>query len=445
METSFSFIGYKLNKQNGEITFSYQLATSQKTYTFTEILRFQTGNIIWEKIPDTLIANALDNLLLILGISYWKLTCSKIELSSLKLSREQAIFWETIYTKGLGEFFYKNKIDFVNLIHFPFEENTKTTAIDYSLQNRSLLFFGGGKDSIVASGLLEKQKKDFTAIVVNPTNIHKETLKILHKDNIFFSRIIDPQIFELNKQNGFYNGHVPATAINDFIGIFAAIIYDYKYIISSNEKSANYGNVEYLGQEINHQWSKSVEFENLFSEYVKTFVLKDIIYFSLLRPLSEIKIAEIFSAMPEYFFSFSSCNKNFKLKNPLDSTKHWCCECPKCLFVFILLSAFLPKEKLISIFGKNLFTDEQLLPMLKELLGMRKIKPFECVGTPEETILAMFLTEQKVEYDTNTLMNWFKKEALPVIENPEVLQNKLLSINKTNNIPEEFKNIIALL
>jgi len=450
ISSTFIFIDYTLNKEKGEVIFSYKLKTPTKVYNFNETLLFPSENIVWDKIPENIVKKSLNNLLLMLGISYWKLLCpSKILLETIKLSHEQAIFWETVFTKGLGEFFYKNEIDFVNLVHFPFDENVIkneseapfTNLQDGSLNDRSLLFFGGGKDSIVAAELLKKAKKDFATIVVNPTEIHKQTLNILGKDGIFIKRIIDPQLFELNKQNGFYNGHVPATAINDFIGVFASIIYDYKFIISSNEKSASYGNVNYLGQEINHQWSKSYEFEKLLSNYVRDFIFDKIVYFSILRPLSEIKIAEIFSTMPEYFSSFSSCNKNFRLKDPLVSSR-WCCECPKCLFVFMLLAAFLPREKIVFIFGKDLFNEKSLLPTFKDLLGLQKVKPFECVGTPEEGLLAMFLTYQKGEYMKEILMDYFEKEVLSIIQNPSDLQNKLLEISKNHSIPKKFQSVI---
>jgi hypothetical protein len=181
----------------------------------------------------------------------------------------------------------------------------------------------------------------------------EQAVKQLGADAVLVKREIDPHLFELNKRPDTYNGHIPVSAQNSFIGLCAAILLDYKFVVMANEQSANYGNIEYLGQEINHQWSKSHEFEKLFQNYVATFITPDIKYFSILRPFSEINITEKFSHLPKYFPIFSSCNRNFRITKK--SEKKWCGECPKCAFAFVMLSAFLPKKDLINIFGQKSF------------------------------------------------------------------------------------------
>src|SRR5690348_14707294 len=126
MESSFTFVGHSFDKQTGKATFSYKLTTSQKTYAFTETVLFPVSRVEWNNVSEEAIKTNLDNLLLILGISYWKLLCPKnIQLQTISLNHEQAIFWETVYTKGLGEFFYKNNIDFIGLVRFPFDQNNQ--------------------------------------------------------------------------------------------------------------------------------------------------------------------------------------------------------------------------------------------------------------------------------------------------------------------------------
>lgn len=420
MESTFRFVKHELSLEGGGANFYYQLQTPSKTYDFTEKISFpippniQTTNY-------QLLNTTMNNLLLMLGISYYKLTCAKkIETSTINLNKKQANFWNIIYTKGLGEFFYKNKIDYREIINFPYHTVIPSPSTlfransdrDDKYQDRSLLLFGGGKDSIVSLEKLKEQNKNFDLFIVNPTDIHTKTAAVSDKKTIFFKRTLDPQLFELNKQKDFLNGHVPATAIIDFLAVFASVIYNYNHIVASNEKSANFGNVTYLGEEINHQWSKSLEFENLFKKYIHNFISPNITYYSILRDLDEIKITKIFSNYKKYFPYFSSCNNNFLLQttnSKLLTTNRWCCKCPKCLFVFILLSAFLDKDELIKIFGKNLFQDKELLPLFKELLGIENFKPFECVGTPEEIKLALLTTLEKNEYNKDYLMEFFKE------------------------------------
>ena len=108
------------------------------------------------------------------------------------------------------------------------------------------------------------------------------------------------------------------TAIYSFIALLLAVIYDYSSIIIPNGKGANFGNVNYLGAEINHQWSKSEEFEKLLQEYVKQNITPNIYFSSNLRSYSEIEIAKMFSLHKKYFPVFSGCNKNFKIKGNVD-------------------------------------------------------------------------------------------------------------------------------
>jgi hypothetical protein len=127
---------------------------------------------------------------------------------------------------------------------------------------------------------------------------------------------MDPLLFQMNKE-GYYNGHVPISGIIAFVLNVVCYLYDYKHIVMSNEKSANEGNTILNGVEINHQRSKSLDFEIAFSEYTNKYISPDIHYFSLLRGMYEIKIAEYFCQHSQYFDTFSSCNRNFHILSPL--------------------------------------------------------------------------------------------------------------------------------
>ncbi len=410
MENSlFIFKGYASDTQKGEIFFYFTLQSRDESVDFTEKISFPPIN---NKIPRDLLKSLLDNLMLILGISYWKTYCPKIiELKRISLTKDQARFWNTVYTKGLGEFFYKNNIDSRGLINFPSDENAKSSPVSFPRQDRSLLLLGGGKDSIVSGELLREQKKPFETLVIGESAIQNEVSKIMGKPPITIYRRLDNKLFELNKK-GAYNGHIPISVVYAFFGLMAAIFYDYKNVIVSNEKSANYGNVKYLGQMINHQWSKSEEFEKLFKTYTTSFITPNINYSSFLRSFTETEIVQIFSKHKKYFMAFSSCNTNFKIKSEGEKNKKWCGKCAKCLFVFSQLSAFVSKDELLEIFAKNLFNDKTLLSLFKELLGIKEFKPFECVGTPDEMKIALDKTYKKGDLNKTTLMEFFIKNEI---------------------------------
>ncbi|GAI29512.1 unnamed protein product, partial [marine sediment metagenome] len=233
-----------------------------------------------------------------------------------------------------------------------------------------------------------------------------------------------------------------------FLSVLVAAIFNVKYIAFSNERSSNEGNVKYLGKIINHQWSKSFDFEKKFRNYSKKYLAKNIEYFSFLRPLYEIQIARLFLKYPKYFPAFLSCNEAYKTASGTKKpTKRWCCNCPKCLFVFTTLYPFIEKQKLIKIFGKNLFENKNLLPVMQELIGERKFKPFECVGTKKESLVAFYLSWKKdrseLPKETPFLLKYFQNKIIPKYPNLEKESKKFLnSWNNQHNLPKEFEKIL---
>ncbi len=112
-------------------------------------------------------------------------------------------------------------------------------------------------------------------------------------------------------------------------------------------------------------------------------------YFSLLRPLSELAVAERFARTAAHYDDvFSSCNRNFRILGPRPADR-WCGQCPKCHFVFLALAPFMPKPRLLAIFGSNLLDDMALAPAFDALMEYRDHKPFECVGEGIESRAAM--------------------------------------------------------
>ncbi len=413
----FTFNNYEIKKAEGAIFFKYELkhkglsaGQAGETFSFTEKITFDPKRADFNRIPESVLTSALDTLSLILGVSYWKLFCPKaLSLPYIALSAEQAKFWQTVYTKGLGEFFYKNRIDFRGLVSFPSSKKKTSESQAVPKTNKALVLWGGGKDSIVTAGLMKKSGKDFDLFSLNEYKVQRETAKIAGKESVIIKRTIDPLLLELNKRLDAYNGHVPVSVIYSAAALLASLLYGYDSIVISCEKSANYGNVEYLGQTINHQWSKSEEFEMMFRDYIKTYITPSITYASLLRRYSELEITKLFSKFPQYFSSFSSCNKNFTIVKNTKSL--WCGECAKCAFVFALLAAYVPKEKVLKIFGKNLFNDPELTTIYRSLLGLEKEKPFDCVGTPAETRRAFQLASEKGHYDKDVIMKEYESRS----------------------------------
>lgn len=447
----FVFESFKLNEESKIAEFSYRIHKDGEDFSFTETLCFPQ-NKKWRDVPADVLNDALSPIHLALGMSYWKTFCSPdIVVESVALDPDQVNFWNKLYTHGMGEFFYKNKIDFRDLVNFPVSSTTllSITPLPTS-KERSLLLFGGGKDSLVSAELMKKAKKPFTWFFVTTGKQAELTKEILPKSAIIVHRELDPKLFELNKRPGVFNGHVPITAMISFIAEFAAILYGYENVITSNEQSSNYGNIDYLGVEINHQWSKSFEFEKMFKDYSEKHINPRIRYFSLLRPFHEIKIVEIFSRFPKYFHKFSSCNANFKIldrkvggpSSAKATAGKWCGHCPKCAFVFLMLAVFLSKKKLADIFGKSLLDDPALIPLFKELLGLEKFKPFECVGTVEESRYALSKVIEGGEYVNDIVIRSITNHSIFKNLNIEKLKYDLFKTHEEHLIPNNFLSVI---
>jgi hypothetical protein len=355
------------------------------------------------------------------GASYYKTYCPKtIEVKSGKLTPDQAKYWNALYTHGLGEFFYRNHLDFHDLIHFPGSTdvlpNRPITGAPKPLK-RVLVAFGGGKDSIVTAQLLKKTNLDLTLFRVRHHRLITELANRSDLPLLEIQRTLAKELFTLN-ENGAYNGHVPVTAYIAFLSIVISLLGSFDGVVFSNERSSSYGNIDYLGMAVNHQWSKSQAAEELLENYIGRYITGKVSYLNIVRPLSELHIAKLFSSWPEYFPLATSCNRNWLLSDHDNHANPWCGVCPKCAFTFALLAAWLPEPTVKEIFGHNLFADTTLLPLYRQLWGREGFKPFECVGTPEETIGAFYLAMSKPGFKNTPAMTEFIADVLPTVVDP---------------------------
>ena len=78
-------------------------------------------------------------------------------------------------------------------------------------------------------------------------------------------REIDPQLLR-SAELGFRNGHVPVTGVISAIAVLAAVLDDRDVVVMSNEWSASVPTLEYRGEPVNHQYSKSAAFEAAFRD-----------------------------------------------------------------------------------------------------------------------------------------------------------------------------------
>ncbi|MDE6494523.1 MAG: UDP-N-acetylmuramoyl-L-alanine--D-glutamate ligase [Bacteroidales bacterium] len=394
--------------------------------------------------PDAVPQDLLENMVFHCGmvelVSYWKCACSpQVRIDCGKLDPQQADWFKKLYFLGLGEFFYLNGIrtdrdSFMEISCAPDAPSHSTSTnlqADLLLQDTFQVPVGGGKDSVVTLEILREAFPDrIRPMIINPRGATRNCcLQAGFEDGdcLVVNRSIDKTLLELNTQ-GFLNGHTPFSAMLAFTSLLTAALNQSRHIALSNENSANESTVP--GMEVNHQYSKSLEFENDFRQYVEKYISPQFNYFSFLRPLSELGIARLFASLPQYHSIFRSCNAGSK-------TDSWCGKCPKCLFAFIILAPFMGIEKIGRLFGKNLLNDPELIPFLDELSGLAPVKPFECVGTLSEVNWA--LQQLKDQAEKHCLLRHYF--SLP-ISKKLVPESILEEFSSQHNLTEAFSQAL---
>lgn len=391
---------------------------------------------------DTITNDAFSSLIFHIGmielISYWKAACpAQVLIHPYHLDEEQIAWWKKVYFNGLGEFFYTNQIttDIGSFMDIKCLSKTKLPFHNNNFDSTVIVPVGGGKDSVVSLELL-RNHFNIRPFIMNPRGATLECTRVAGYGNEGFievKRILDAKLLDMNSQ-GYLNGHTPFSAMLAFYSLLVAHIAGHKHIALSNESSADEPTIP--GTTVNHQYSKSTEFELDFRNYVNTYISADYNYFSFLRPLSEIQIARLFADYVKYYPVFKSCNAGSK-------TDSWCCNCSKCLFAFTILSPFIPMMEMVGIFGENLFEKPSILPYLKDLCGINDEKPFECVGTIDEVNAALQLfLKQNVNQRLPLLLDYYSNSNQFELYSFEKAQSMLSDINHNHFLTDDFFEII---
>ena len=380
------------------------------------------------------VQQALRLLHLIAGVSYYKAAVpGEIRIDSYAIDDATASLLENIYVSGLGEFAYRNGLDLHGRVVFPRSASAAAPAGAAGLRQHALVAIGGGKDSLVSIEALRSAAVEQTVTWIGNSQLIAACAARTELPTLNLGRAIAPELFELNRQ-GAWNGHIPVTAVNSAILVLAALLQGVDQVVFSNERSASYGSMIPGTGEVNHQWSKGWAFEQAFGEYVQSRIATDLHYYSLLRPLSELAVARQFAKVDRYDAFFSSCNRNFHIlgERPVN---RWCGVCPKCHFVFLALAPFMPKLRLVGIFGRNLLDDESQAPGFDALLEFQDHKPFECVGEGQESRAAMATLAARPEWKEDVLVERFIREIQPQLVASELQIQPLLKLDGEHRVP----------
>ncbi len=341
------------------------------------------------------------------GTSYYKVAAPPlVEVVGADLSEAEAEFHRRLYDDGLREFAVANGLRVPLPVaiasgpgrHHPRAPAPEPTSVGKRPSDAAdrpgglLVPIGGGKDSMV---LIEALRSSVpTLFAVNPHPLVEDLASRTGLDLVVVRRRLDPALAGLNR-SGALNGHVPITAIVSLIAVVSCFLYGHDAIVMAVERSASEETRLVDGVAVNHQFSKSREFEALLRSLLADSLGSDLTYGSALRPYSELAIARAFAPLTDYHSTFCSCNRVFR--RDASPGERWCGHCPKCRFVALMLAPFLARSALADIIGSDLFADSDQVPGFAALMSDDD-KPFECVGERRESAAALRLLTERPEW-----------------------------------------------
>jgi hypothetical protein len=382
---AFRFVDRSID-DNGRVRLVYAL---DKSHTFVE-----TYDIPLEpgaSVTSPQVEAALDLLHWTAGVSYYKAALpGQILLETGAPTPAVAALLDALYSEGLGELAYKNAVPIPRPMFASLPGGAPPIAVA-TRGPRFLVPIGGGKDSVVGLEIVRASGCELCLFsmadeLIGDAPPIRRTVEAAGLPRLMVRRTFDFGQMRRLAASGAVNGHIPITAVIASLALLSATINGFTAVVLSNERSASSGNVIYDGTEINHQFSKSLRAERLLRAAAAETSGVDV--FSVLRQASELSIARAFARLPSYHDAFTSCNRMFHLDPSLRAAS-WCCDCEKCRFVFLMMAPFTRPEHLERIFGHAMLRDLSQYGGFVELADSYRTKPFECVGTREEVLVAI--------------------------------------------------------
>ncbi len=445
---AFRFLDRELH-EDGHVTLGYGL---DDELSFTERLRLPVPHTL--SAEDRSRAQPLLALLhWVAGVSYFKLAAPpRVEFEGDPPGTAVAALLEALYSEGLGEFAYTNRLARLPRPSFSAagtraeeasparedssarsEGSTARSGRSTARPERVLVPVGGGKDSAVAIEIVRRSGLDSGLFSIGDAPPIARTVTAAGLPWLMARRELDPQLRRLN-ESGALNGHVPVTAIVTAAALLCAQLNGYDTVAMANERSASAGNLLWDGVEVNHQFSKSLRVERLLDGAVEELGAP-VRAVSVLRPASELAIARAFARLTVYHRAFTSCNTIFRLDPALRGTS-WCCDCPKCRFVFLALAPFTTPQQLREIFGRDLLEEEDQFDGFALLCAAGGHKPFECVGEEQESLAAIRLLAEDELWNEHAVVRRLVEEVLPRHGPEEGDPARVLELSEDHEVPE---------
>ena len=419
----FTYLGWDVDGQT--VTGRW----SSDDLTFSESVTFETGGDLGSPATQAVIGLWY----LVAGLSYYKTGAAlSIDLAETPLGEAGLALFRAALIDGLGEYSFRNNLP---LRDVEISGGSPVAPVQPAIDPSKVVTpFGGGIDSVVTVTHLSPQLTQ-SLFVMSPAsgrfNPLEATAAVTGLPILRASRSLDEKLFA--KDSCFINGHVPVTAMVTLLACASALAHGYGGVAMSNEHSSSVPNINWNGQEINHQWSKSAAAEVLLAQALAERVGEEFTVASFLRNRSEIWVAQEMAPQSRYLSVFRSCNRALA-QEETRRANNWCGECDKCLFINLVLAPFVTREALRKIFGSEPLANPSLVGQLEVLVGLgAEHKPFECVGDPDESAVALQRVVDKSEWAEVAHLS-----ELAARLNPQVSFESLLSVQGESRVPAHW-------
>lgn len=390
MADAFLVLAPEIDADANTARFSYD---SPRFGRFTETVRFP-GAARLDAIDAPVREGLLGLAAMLIGTSYFKAAPVGVVRCDFALTPAARRVAGLTYGPGLGEFYVRNALSYppdlvIEAETAPGVAPAPRAAPDHP---RAVTAFGGGKDSHVASAIIAEAGGEAERVSVILSDKVGDRLQSMSETPVtLIQRRIDPRLIEISRSGEALNGHIPITGINSaLLGLHAATT-GCDWVVFANERAASEPTMEANGHPVNHQFSKSLAFEDaLRAAFAAAGAEFD--YFSVLRPVTEIWTAHYLATRAEFALEiFASCNRNFVFAgdNALAPGRRWCGDCAKCVYTAVLLAPFLPVARHGEIFQSQPLHTAGNLEFLREIAGLTGAKPWECVGEMREVAAAL--------------------------------------------------------
>lgn len=337
---------------------------------------------------------------IVMGASYYKARPTGRIALDFPVAAAARRLAELTYGPGLGEFYVRNGLAYppALVIDAAPGEGPQAPPRSASSSPRAVCAFGGGKDSHVAASILAEAGAEVERVSVFLSEKVAARMQTMSETPLtFIQRSIDPRLIEISRSGQALNGHVPITAINSVLLTLHAEAQGMDWVVFANERAASEATMQVGGHPVNHQFSKSLEFEDALRAAFREAGARAE-YFSILRPVSELWTAHYLATRSGALDIFASCNRNFVFAGPavLEDGQRWCGQCAKCVYTAVLLAPFLSLGRHAAVFQSRPLHERGNAEFLREIAGLTGAKPWECVGERREVAaaLAHLLTQE---------------------------------------------------